>query len=137
MAKVHNWHLGREMQYRFDEAQPQRQFVAVFNTNRCIACQTCTLACKSTWTFSRGQEYMWWNNVETKPYGGYPHHWDVKLLRLPDQGNPRGQADREPPRGRRAPRAQDVVLLPPADLQPLHLPGLPRGLPAQRHLQAA
>jgi nitrate reductase beta subunit len=25
---------------------------------------------------------MWWNNVETKPYGGYPHFWDVKLLKL-------------------------------------------------------
>ena len=23
---------------------------------------------------------MWWNNVETKPFGGYPQHWDVKLL---------------------------------------------------------
>src|SRR3990170_2954576 len=91
MAKVHNWHLGREMDYRFDEAHPQRQFVAVFNTNRCIACQTCTMACKSTWTFSRGQEYMWWNNVETKPYGGYPHHWDVKLLQLLNEANPGGQ----------------------------------------------
>jgi nitrate reductase beta subunit len=91
MAKVHNWQLGREMDYRFDEAHPQRQFVAVFNTNRCIACQTCTLACKSTWTFSRGQEYMWWNNVETKPYGGYPHHWDVKLLQLLNEANPGGQ----------------------------------------------
>src|SRR3989337_1447776 len=90
MAKVHNWHLGREMQYRFDEAQPQRQFVAVFNTNRCIACQTCTLACKSTWTFSRGQEYMWWNNVETKPYGGYPHPWDGKLLPILDEDTPKG-----------------------------------------------
>jgi nitrate reductase beta subunit len=79
------------MTYRFEEAHPQRQFVAVFNTNRCIACQTCTLACKSTWTFSRGQEHMWWNNVETKPYGGYPHHWDVKLLELLNQANPGGQ----------------------------------------------
>jgi nitrate reductase beta subunit len=25
---------------------------------------------------------MWWNNVETKPYGGYPQHWDVKILKL-------------------------------------------------------
>ena len=25
---------------------------------------------------------MWWNNVETKPYGGYPQFWDVKLLNL-------------------------------------------------------
>ncbi len=91
MADVHNWQLGRDMKYRFAEAHPERQFVAVFNTNRCIACQTCTMACKSTWTFSRGQENMWWNNVETKPYGGYPHHWDVKLLQLLDEANPGGQ----------------------------------------------
>jgi nitrate reductase beta subunit len=31
---------------------------------------------------------MWWNNVETKPYGGYPHHWDVKILDLLNQANP-------------------------------------------------
>jgi nitrate reductase beta subunit len=92
MADVYNWQLGREMGYRFEEAHPQRQFAAVFNINRCIACQTCTLACKSTWTFSRGQEFMWWNNVESKPYGGYPHHWDVKLLKLLEEANPGGQA---------------------------------------------
>ncbi len=91
MADVYNWQLGRTMQYRFDEAHPGHQFAAVFNINRCIACQTCTLACKSTWTFSRGQEHMWWNNVETKPYGGYPHHWDVKLLQLLEEANPGGQ----------------------------------------------
>ena len=92
MAKVHNWQLGREMEYRFPEAHPDRQFVAVFNINRCIACQTCTFACKSTWTFSRGQEFMWWNNVETKPYGGYPHHWDMKLLQMLNDANPGGQS---------------------------------------------
>ncbi len=91
MATVYNWQLGREMDYRFAEAHPQWQFAAVFNINRCIACQTCTLACKSTWTFSRGQEYMWWNNVETKPYGSYPQHWDVKLLQLLEKANPGGQ----------------------------------------------
>ena len=85
MSQVYNWHLGREMQYPHDEHHPQRQFAFVFNTNRCLACHTCTMACKSTWTFSRGQEVMWWNNVETKPYGGYPRHWDVKLLELLDQ----------------------------------------------------
>jgi nitrate reductase beta subunit len=79
------------MEYRFPESHPNRQFVAVFNTNRCIACQTCSFACKSTWTFSRGQEFMWWNNVETKPYGGYPHHWDIKLLEMLDKANPGGQ----------------------------------------------
>ncbi len=91
MPKVYNWQLGREMEYRFPEAHPRQQFVAVFNINRCIGCQTCTMACKSTWTFSQGQEYMWWNNVETKPYGGFPQYWDVKLLRLLERVKPGGQ----------------------------------------------
>ena len=58
----------------------------VYNINRCLNCQTCTMACKSTWTFSRGQEYMWWNNVETRPFGGYPRLWDVKLLQMLPKG---------------------------------------------------
>ncbi|TAK58289.1 MAG: nitrate oxidoreductase subunit beta [Dehalococcoidia bacterium] len=91
MADVYNWQLGRPMTYRFAEAHPKWQFAAVFNINRCIACQTCTMACKSTWTFSEGQELMWWNNVETKPYGGYPHHWDVNTLKLLDEADPGGQ----------------------------------------------
>jgi nitrate reductase beta subunit len=80
MAQVYNWQLGREMAYPYEENRPRRQFAAVFNLNRCIGCQTCTMACKSTWTFAKGQEDMWWNNVETKPFGGYPQHWDVKIL---------------------------------------------------------
>ena len=80
MSKVYNWQLKRKMQYKFDDARPKRQIGFVFDINRCIGCQTCTMACRSTWTFSEGQEYMWWNNVETKPYGGYPQHWDVKIL---------------------------------------------------------
>ena len=88
MPQVYNWHLGRDMEYRFPEHHPDWQFAAVFNINRCIACQTCTMACKSTWTFSEGQEQMWWNNVETKPYGGYPQSWDVKLLQMLDRISP-------------------------------------------------
>ena len=91
MPEVNNWQLGRNMAYRFDAAYPERQFAFVFNINRCLACQTCTMACKSTWTFSEGQEHMWWNNVETKPYGGYPQGWDVKILDLLEQANPGGQ----------------------------------------------
>lgn len=91
MAKVYNWHLGREMDYRFENGPAKRQFAAVFNINRCIACQTCSMACKSTWTFSPGQELMWWNNVETKPYGGYPANWDVNILELQEKANPGGQ----------------------------------------------
>jgi nitrate reductase / nitrite oxidoreductase, beta subunit len=91
MAKVKNWQLGREMEFPYEEAHPKRQFAAVFNINRCIACQTCSMACKSTWTYSKGQETMWWNNVETKPYGGYPNNWDVKLLSMLDKSDPEGQ----------------------------------------------
>jgi nitrate reductase beta subunit len=91
VVNVYNWQLGRQMEYRFAEAHPREQFAAVFNINRCIACQTCTKACKSTWTFSEGQEYMWWNNVETKPYGGYPQNWDVQTLSLLEEANPGGQ----------------------------------------------
>jgi nitrate reductase beta subunit len=93
MPDVYNWHLGRTMAYPYEEAHPQRQFAAVFNINRCIGCQTCTGSCKATWTFSRGQEYMWWNNVESKPYGSYPQHWDIKILqKLDDAHTAAGQA---------------------------------------------
>jgi nitrate reductase beta subunit len=91
MPTVPNWQLGRPMRYPYEAAYPARQFAFVFNINRCIACQSCTMACKSTWTFSKGQEHMWWANVETKPYGGYPMFWDVKLLELLERGDPDGQ----------------------------------------------
>ncbi len=87
MPEVYNWQLGRKMEYPYKEAHPDRQFAFVFNINRCIACQTCTMACKSTWTFSKGQEFMWWNNVETKPYGGNPQFWDTKILKLLDEAH--------------------------------------------------
>ena len=107
MPKVHNWQLGREMLYPYDESHPKRQFAFVFNINRCIGCQTCTMACKSTWTFSRGQEYMWWNNVESKPYGGYPQFWDQKLLALLERANPEGQVWNS--RENNDPRAQQGI----------------------------
>ena len=91
MSTVYNWQLGRSMRYPYEQAAPRDQFAFVININRCIGCQTCTMACKSTWTFSKGQEHMWWTNVETKPYGGYPQHWDVKILDLLEQANPGGQ----------------------------------------------
>ena len=80
MTKVNNWQLKREMEYAYPEARPRRQWAIVFDLNKCIACQTCTLACKTTWTSGKGQEYMFWNNVETKPWGGYPLAWDLRVL---------------------------------------------------------
>jgi nitrate reductase beta subunit len=80
--KVKNWQIQREMPYPYEEVRPVRQFAAVFDINKCIACQTCTKACKNTWTTGKGQEYMFWNNTESKPYGFYPLAWDVKILEL-------------------------------------------------------
>jgi nitrate reductase / nitrite oxidoreductase, beta subunit len=82
MPEVSNWQLGRTMEYPFEEVRPRRQFGMVMDTNKCIACQTCTVACKTTWTPGRGQEVMLWNNVETKPYGYFPLGWDVRTLDL-------------------------------------------------------
>ena len=80
MARVDNWQINRQMSYWYPQQRPQKQFAAVFDINKCIACQTCTLACKTTWTSGKGQEYMLWNNVESKPYGCYPLRWDLQLL---------------------------------------------------------
>lgn len=80
MAKVKNWQLKREMEYFYDDNRPKKQWAIIFDLNKCIACQTCSLACKTTWTSGKGQEYMFWNNVESKPYGGYPLAWDLRVL---------------------------------------------------------
>ena len=55
-----------------------RQIAIVMDLNKCIGCQACTAACKSLWTDEPGQEYMLWNNVETKPGPGYPRDWEEK-----------------------------------------------------------
>ncbi|MDH3454493.1 MAG: nitrate reductase subunit beta, partial [Desulfuromonadales bacterium] len=48
------------------------QVSSVFHLDKCIGCHTCSIACKNLWTDRKGAEYMWWNNVETKPGTGYP-----------------------------------------------------------------
>ncbi|MBK7941663.1 MAG: nitrate reductase subunit beta [Flavobacteriales bacterium] len=52
------------------------QVSMVFHLDKCIGCHTCSVACKNIWTDRRGAEYMWWNNVETKPGTGYPTKWE-------------------------------------------------------------
>ena len=52
------------------------QISMVFHLDKCIGCHTCSIACKNVWTDRKGTEYMWWNNVETKPGTGYPMKWE-------------------------------------------------------------
>ena len=54
------------------------QVAMVMDLNKCIGCQTCTVACKTNWTDGGGRDYMYWNNVETKPGQGYPRDWEEK-----------------------------------------------------------
>jgi len=53
----------------------EHQYAMVMDLNKCIGCQTCTIACKKQWTDRDGTSYMYWNNVETQPGQGYPKHW--------------------------------------------------------------
>jgi len=52
------------------------QMSMLFHLDKCIGCHTCSVACKNLWTDREGAEYMWWNNVETRPGTGYPTGWE-------------------------------------------------------------
>ncbi len=52
------------------------QVCMVMNLDKCIGCHTCTVTCKQTWTNRPGTEYVYFNNVETKPGLGYPARYE-------------------------------------------------------------
>ena len=52
------------------------QIAMVLNLDKCIGCHTCSITCKNVWTNREGVEYVWFNNVETKPGIGYPKDWE-------------------------------------------------------------
>ncbi|SEU41905.1 nitrate reductase subunit beta [Nonomuraea wenchangensis] len=52
------------------------QICMVMNLDKCIGCHTCSVTCKQTWTSRPGVEYVWFNNVETRPGQGYPRRYE-------------------------------------------------------------
>ncbi len=52
------------------------QMSMVMNLDKCIGCHTCSVTCKQVWTNRDGMEYVWFNNVETKPGIGYPRYYE-------------------------------------------------------------
>jgi nitrate reductase / nitrite oxidoreductase, beta subunit len=56
------------------------QMCMVMNIDKCIGCHTCSVTCKQTWTNRPGTEYVYFNNVETKPGTGYPRRYEDQEL---------------------------------------------------------
>jgi nitrate reductase beta subunit len=52
------------------------QYCMVLDLDKCIGCHTCSIPCKHVWTSHKGAEYIWYNDVETKPGIGYPQQWE-------------------------------------------------------------
>jgi nitrate reductase beta subunit len=52
------------------------QLMMVMALDKCIGCHTCSVTCKQAWTNRDGTDYIWFNNVETKPGMGYPRRWE-------------------------------------------------------------
>ena len=48
------------------------QVAMVMALDKCIGCHTCSVTCKQAWTNRSGTEYVWFNNVETRPRSGLP-----------------------------------------------------------------
>ncbi|CAM2989277.1 nitrate reductase subunit beta [Prescottella defluvii] len=60
--------------------QVAAQMAMVMNLDKCIGCHTCSVTCKQTWTNRSGTEYVWFNNVETRPGQGYPRKYENQDL---------------------------------------------------------
>ena len=56
----------------------KKQLSWVFDLNKCIGCQTCSVACKVLWNEGEeGTDYQWWMTVNTQPGQGTPKDWET------------------------------------------------------------
>jgi DMSO reductase family type II enzyme iron-sulfur subunit len=69
--------LAKELQATKERLRHcDRQIAMVMDLNKCIGCQTCSVACKTLWTDDEARDYMWWNTVNTQPGAGTPKDWE-------------------------------------------------------------
>lgn len=54
-----------------------KQLSMVFDLNKCIGCQTCSVACKVLWTNQDARTDMWWCSVNTQPGRGTPRDYET------------------------------------------------------------
>ncbi len=67
--------MGGALALAVERVKRVPQIAWVFDLNKCMGCQTCTVACKVLWANDKGQERMWWLKVNTMPGRGYPRDW--------------------------------------------------------------
>lgn len=54
----------------------KHQIAWVVDLNKCIGCQTCSVACKVLWTRDDSEKAQWWCSVNTQPGEGTPRGWE-------------------------------------------------------------
>jgi DMSO reductase family type II enzyme iron-sulfur subunit len=59
-----------------EKTKLEHQLAMVFDLNKCIGCQTCSVACKVLWGRDEGMEHQWWATVNTQPGKGTPKDWE-------------------------------------------------------------
>lgn len=77
-----------------NDASARKQLAWVVDLNKCIGCQTCSVACKVLWTQEDSEESQWWCTVNTLPGQGVPRGWEDMGGGYDAHGEPR--AGRQP-----------------------------------------